>query len=49
LRRNCPDDEKPGGGQVQEDDPGYISEPFKSLVEAYPGAEAYLAAERVSP
>jgi uracil-DNA glycosylase len=41
LRRHCPDDEKPGGGAVQEYDPGYVSEPFKTLVVEFPGVEVY--------
>jgi uracil-DNA glycosylase len=41
LRRHCPDDEKKGGSAVQEYDPGYVSEPFASLVQQYPGVEVY--------
>jgi uracil-DNA glycosylase len=41
LRRHCADDEKKGGSVVQEYDPGYVSEPFKGLVENFPGVEVY--------
>src|SRR6185295_7445521 len=39
--RSCPSGKLRREGHMQEYDPGYVGEPYKTLVEQYPGVEIY--------